>query len=479
LVIESVIRTVVRNVAETARRNIKNNFQNAVSRTVADYVYRNVPRFRDRALVGTIETEVGNSVAEFEDEFEREFNDRFAAEFVVRSVADSAAVFVCHLTPPVHESIMSAMRTVIRLLLLLVSLALTSGSLCHNPNPHVDIECITPSDSMSYNPWIACDASGHLVLAWTRNVGGREDVWYVEKDSGGDWSQPVNLSQSGGEWGSRNVSLCHDRGGTLHAAWSQSVGLAWVIFYTRRVPNGSWAVPETIVHGIAVRPSIGVDSAGSVHLLFEDFSYGFDVCYARRDPTAGWGPVSVLHKRNHAGNAALGVRPDGRCLVAYDDLDSARTYWRSCRGDTWTSPMLLDSASITRSFFAMAAQGGTVYFAQNGGRNHMWIWTYRDETGWVGPDSLCPQGHAPSMISLAALDDSVLAIGWEDARSSKLRVARRASRWSIPVEATGADSTHPTWRTSLAVAPDGLAHLAWAGPSAGSSRIYYTSVRME
>ena len=372
---------------------------------------------------------------------------------------------------------------VARGLTLAVMLALVSGSLCHNQNPPVDIECITPSDSMSYNPWIACDANGHVVLAWTRNVGGREDVWYVEKDSGGDWSQPANLSRSGGEWGSRMVSLCYDRSGTLHAAWSQSVRIAWVIFYTRREPNGIWAVPETIVHGLAVRPSIGVDSSGSVHLLFEDYGYGFDACYARRDPTAGWGPVSVLRNRYHAGDAALGVRPDGRCIVVYSETDSGhareRTYWLSCRSDTWTPPMLLDSLTRTNSFYAMAAQGGTVYFAQNGGLNDMWVWTYRDETGWIGPDSLCPQSHAPSMISLAAPDDSILVVGWEEVSSSRLMVARRTSRWSIPAVVTGADSTNPTWRTSLAVAPDGLVHLTWAGPSAGSSKIYYTSVRVE
>jgi hypothetical protein len=372
------------------------------------------------------------------------------------------------------------MRTVIRLFLLLGCFALTSGSLCHNPNPPVDIECITPSDSLSYNPWIACDDNGHVVLALTRGIsGGREDVWYVEKDSGGDWSEPANLSQSGPEWGSRRVSLCYDRSGTLHAAWSQSVGLAWVIFYTRREPNGSWAVPETIVHGVAVVPSIGVDSSGSVHLLFEDIGDGFNPCYVRRHPTAGWGQVSVLRDKYRSLNAALGVRPDGRCIVVYDDKDSARTYWQSCRGDTWTSPTLLDSITRWPSSFAMVAQGSTVYFAENGGRNQMWIWTYRDETGWIGPDSLCPQSHAPGMISLAALDDSGLVVGWKQASTSKLRVARRTSRWSIPLEATGADSTHPTWRTSLAVAPDGLVHLTWAGPSAGSSKIYYTSVRLE
>ena len=77
------------------RRNIKDNVQNAVSKTVADFVSRTLAVFHDKALVRTIETEVGNNAAELEDEFEHEFDsesdDRFDTEIVVRSVAGYAA----------------------------------------------------------------------------------------------------------------------------------------------------------------------------------------------------------------------------------------------------------------------------------------------------------------------------------------------------------------------------------------------------
>jgi hypothetical protein len=86
-VIEFVTRTVVRNFTGTMRRNVQDNVQDAVSETVADYVSRNVPEFHNKALVRTIETGVGDNVAEFENEFDPEFDDKFAAEFVVRPVA--------------------------------------------------------------------------------------------------------------------------------------------------------------------------------------------------------------------------------------------------------------------------------------------------------------------------------------------------------------------------------------------------------
>lgn len=385
----------------------------------------------------------------------------------------------------VGDRLTSALSTVLRLLMLVLCFALTSCSLCHSPNAHVEIECITPSDSLSYNPWIACDANGHVVLAWTRNIGGREDVWYVEKDSGGDWSQPANLSQSGGQWGSRRVSLCYDRSGTLHAAWSQAVDIAWVILYTRREMNGTWAVPETIVHGIAVIPSVGADSSGSVHLLFEDIGYGFNACYARRDPTAGWGPVSVLRDNYRCRHAALAVRPDGRCIVVYAEKDSAhvdgRTYWLSCRNDTWTSRTLLDSTSWSPFSFAMSADGSTAYLAYRGGRgglNDLWVWAHRDESGWKGPDTLCPQSRFAHLVTMAATSDSSLVVGWVGS-SSKVMLASRNSVWSNPIVVAGADSTNPCWRMSLAIAPDGLVHLTWAGGSADHAKIYYTSVRME
>jgi hypothetical protein len=83
-VIEFVIRTVVWNVAGTVRRNVKDNVQNVVSGIVTDNVNRNVPEFRDKALVRTIDPRVSLGVAQFEDEFEPEFDDRFAADFIVR-----------------------------------------------------------------------------------------------------------------------------------------------------------------------------------------------------------------------------------------------------------------------------------------------------------------------------------------------------------------------------------------------------------
>jgi hypothetical protein len=91
-VIGFVIRTVVRNVAGTVRKNVKDNVQNAVLETVTDYVSRNFPKFHDKALVRSIETEVGDNVAEFEDESEPVFVGRFITEFVVRSVAGMSSI---------------------------------------------------------------------------------------------------------------------------------------------------------------------------------------------------------------------------------------------------------------------------------------------------------------------------------------------------------------------------------------------------
>jgi hypothetical protein len=92
LVIGFIIGTVVRRVAGTVRRNVESCVQNTVSKTVVDHVCRNLPVFHDKALVRTIDTGVGDNVAEFEDEFDPEFDDRFAADFVVRSVADRTDV---------------------------------------------------------------------------------------------------------------------------------------------------------------------------------------------------------------------------------------------------------------------------------------------------------------------------------------------------------------------------------------------------
>jgi hypothetical protein len=211
------------------------------------------------------------------------------------------------------------------LLLLFALFVLASGSLCHRPIVHHGFECITPDDSVSYEPCIASDANGHVALAWSGEHGDRVDIWYVEKDPGGSWTEPENLTESGAGDGSRGISLCFDQTGTLHAAWSQAVGGGWVILYTWRQASGTWAVPETIRHEVAVLPHVGVDATGRVHLVFHDISsMGSNPCYASRAPSGAWSPVTVIRPGYTCFEVASSVHPDGRCIVGFTvDDDSA------------------------------------------------------------------------------------------------------------------------------------------------------------
>ena len=369
-----------------------------------------------------------------------------------------------------------------RLLLLFALFVLASGSLCHRPIVHHGFECITPDDSLSFEPCIACNANGHVVLAWTRNLSGKEDIWFVEKDSGGDWSEPVNLSQSGTGYGSRSISLCFDQTGTLHAAWSQALEFGWVILYTWRQAGGGWAVPETVRLGLPIYPHIGVAASGYVHLFFQDASgAGSNPCYATRAPSGEWSQVTELRSGYLCRDLAPFMHQDGRCIVAYVERDSAhalgRVHWLSGSGDAWSAPALLDSLSNAPVFVQMTGMGGTSYLG------YVWlgkirVWSQVESSGWRGPDTLCPRNGAPAMISLAPLAVSDLIAAWSDAHSLEMMLARRASAWSETVVVAGSDSTNP-WHTSLTIAPDGLIHLVWAGGDPEHSKVFYTSLRIE
>jgi hypothetical protein len=371
----------------------------------------------------------------------------------------------------------------VRFLALATFIVLASGSLCHGPVVHNGFECITPDDSMSFEPCIASDAHGHVVLAWTRELGDRQDIWYVEMDSAGSWSEPVNLTESGTGEGSRAPSLCFDQSGTLHAAWASLLGNNWVILYAKRQGNGAWAVPETIRHEVAVLPRVGVDASGRVHLVFQDISsMGSNPCYVSRARSGAWSPVTVIRSGYTCFEVASAVRPDGTCVVAFTESDTVhfteRVFWVSRRNDTWTTPALLDVDTDVAAFLAMVAGSSTVYLGyQVSGHGQVRVWGSEDSTGWRGPDSLCPIGRSASGIALGSSSPTSLFVTWKDPYTREMQVASRTTKWSQAVTIAESDSTHP-WSTSASVAPDGLIHLAWAGGGPERSKIYYTSLRM-
>ncbi len=376
-------------------------------------------------------------------------------------------------------------------MLLLVFFVLACGSLCRRPETRPQVVNISNSDSAALKPSIACDASGNLAIAWTDSRDGSEDIWLTEKAPGGDWSAPYNVSQGGSPNGARNVSLCFDKEGGLHAAWSQYFSVSgqggWAIAYAHRPVGGSWAETETIFHGMASMPKVGVDDSGSVHLLFKDMvTGGYDACYATRSSSGTWQPVQVLNPGLPCSDALIAVRGDGTCSAAFvafvapDSGYSYNLYWcRKPPDGGWHAPELVEARRDGISFPALTTDNVNAYLGYHRGAGTIVVHTLADSS-WTGADTLCPESERASLISIAPDTRGGLVLAWGDYSTLELKIAGWNEGWTRAITAAGPDTAR-TWRTtSVVVGPDRQVHVTWDSDwrTPSPSEVFYARVQM-
>lgn len=347
---------------------------------------------------------------------------------------------------------------------------LLMGSLCwRKDEPQFEIENISSNQSTSHRPSIACSDDGRVALAWSDYATGWEEVWLVEKEQGGRWTEPANISKAGNANGSRSVTLCFGTDGSLHAAWSQAVQIGqsgawvWAIAYARRPSGGEWAVPETIHCGTAVEPHVAVDASGTVHLAFHDMVGGYStICYTSRSPSGIWSSIQEVSARHSAGVGGFALLHDGTAIAAWDDRTGSpvRILWSErIQSGGWSAPALVYPSSVYCQSPVLASNGSKVALAfgesKQGGR--IVVMTKQKGAAWSEPDTSCETRNA-GMESVALSKQGHVFLGFGNAAEPALRLARRNSGWT---QAKVTDSLYPS-KTTLAVDDEGRAHLAWA-----------------
>jgi hypothetical protein len=343
--------------------------------------------------------------------------------------------------------------------------------------PDIVVQNISNNEHASEYPCVVCDGVGHVVLAWTDDDGGDEVIMYVEKDEGGEWSPPQRMVDM--PTGQRNVSLCYDRVGTLHAAWAQFFGpgprFGWNIAYSHRPRGGTWAVAETLTYGVAVEPRISVDTTGAVHVLFADAGYGSNICYASRSTSGIWSSVYVLRGDYQGlGAPVLGVLADGTCVAAWVEQDN-NVHW-SIRTPAagWQQPATMPADGNGAWVTTLAAARDVCYQVYMDTKAKVVALTH--DLTWTASDTSFPDRGGYALAACIDTDGDPAVATATTVGGQALRVAVRvgSQNWrSCLVDSEYGVSSG----LSLAVGPSGTMHLAWSSqdyPAEGE--VYYAQV---
>lgn len=222
---------------------------------------------------------------------------------------------------------------------------------------------------------VAIDAQGNATVIWSEIVGDPDPTWLVRaatRPSGGDWSDPVDLSESAVNSRPR---LAVDPQGTVTAVWLgtaphiSGTGTVDVVRSNSRTINGTWSSAGTVAlsseagTSTAEAPQVAVDAQGRATAVWGSFSSGggYIVQTARRATGGAWGAASKL---GDGFSPQVAVDPQGNATAIWAlSSPSSSTVLSSGRTATgsWSNPAPMasgdDDYDVDYPFVTVDPQG--------------------------------------------------------------------------------------------------------------------------
>jgi hypothetical protein len=121
---------------------------------------------------------------------------------------------------------------------------------------------LSTSGQDANSPQVSVDSTGLAIAVWNRSDGSKNLIQSSTSQSGGTWSTPVDLSTSGQSANSPQVSV--DSTGLAIAVWNRSDGSKNIIQSSTSQSGGTWSTPVDLSTSgqSAYDPQVSVDSTG-------------------------------------------------------------------------------------------------------------------------------------------------------------------------------------------------------------------------
>ena len=203
---------------------------------------------------------------------------------------------------------------------------------------------VSQSSGFSERACLAANGAGDVHLIWQddRQSTFHPDVFYsIRPQSGGAWSVPLNLSNSGS---ARSPALALDGMRTLNAMWVAASGLA----YASKPFGHDWSAPSTPFTGESGPPALAADSTGILHTVWRD-SATRSILYAIRSPSGAWTMPQGISQGavDSAYGPAIALDPEGYPHVVWDH--AGEIYYTSALPASPTPTITAPGATATAS----------------------------------------------------------------------------------------------------------------------------------
>lgn len=204
------------------------------------------------------------------------------------------------------------------------------------------VDISVPVSDSSQIPQVAVDSAGNAVDVWARFDGSNVIIQSASLPFGGSWTSPVDISTTGQDAFSPQVSL--DSSGNAVAIWA-GVGIGLDTIQAATLPfGGSWSASVTLSGTSAAGPQVAVDPAGnSVAVWTINIGADFFIQAATLPFAGSWSSaVNISTTGSSLFGAQVAVDLSGNAVAVWDKLVGSDIIVEAATlpfGGSWTSPV--------------------------------------------------------------------------------------------------------------------------------------------
>lgn len=312
-------------------------------------------------------------------------------------------------------------------------------------------------------PKIAVDFEGNAVAIWSRYDGNHYVIQSSKLKMGQNWSTPTVLSQVGQNAFFSNVST--NLAGDTIAAWSRFDGTNYIIQVVQKNFGGQWTNPvnlslsNTLSNEDSILPQIGYDANGNATVIWQKNNNNhYTIQAATKKMCCPWSAPITLTTIEPSGigctNPQIAIDPFRASLAVWiNQSHSTIQFAEKQLNLNWTAPINLSSPGnglsspqIKTDFFGNI----TVVWSESDGSNQIIYSTHREGIGaWSSPLALSlPGGDALAPQLAIDVQGNAVAV-WQRSNGQNTIIEcstkKLGSAWSTPVALSllGQDASQP------------------------------------
>ncbi len=187
-----------------------------------------------------------------------------------------------------------------------------------------DTEEIVPVGRQgAINHWICSDKTGGLHIVYEAG----HDIKYLYRSPSGEWSEPVNVSQSP-QWMSWIPKVAVNSDGDVWVDWVE-LGKTGM-FYAVKPSQGMWTPPDSVpdVAGYPGTNRILFDNSGNLYFVWEKLDYGVknDIYYKVHTSSGEWEPeINISNTEDESKAPDFAIGSDGLHVI-WEEKENGENY---------------------------------------------------------------------------------------------------------------------------------------------------------